>query len=926
MTDIKQRSKHSASRSNRSANDRKKRRALQLKELAAALRLALSASQTGVWSYTAATGEITTDDQLAIIFGAEVGKFGRQLDDLLNRVYIDDRASAMESIERALRETSDYEFEKRIIWPDNSIHYVLFKGSVCSDDTGNPSRLTGVCVNISKRREAEERLALALKASRTGTWVAEIESGNLIWDDQTHALYGVRVGEFGLKIDDFLKLLGPSDVEKTLRALGEAIEIGTEFQVEHRIVWQDGSVHFIESRGQAYHDHPLRTAGVSFDITERKLLEQEHLQLASVVESSVDGIIGKTLEGIVTSWNQSAERIFGFSADEMIGKNVSKLMINGGVDELPFILEKLKLGKIIDHYESTRVRKDGSKISVSLTLSPIKDSAGTVIGASTIVRDITGRQRTDQMSFAQNEVTRLLSESDSLLAIAPKILQLLARTIPASFGALWCLDRDHQLLSCVDVWNDLDPNLDEFAALSKYITLSAGRSLPSRVLESRKATWIPDLVADGNFIRVHAAAKANLKAAMGFPILLGTRILGVLEFCSGAALEPADDLIDMMTNICAQLGQFIDRKYAEETANQAVLAQVRTGQAIMENAPIGIAWLDKNLVISQANHAFGVQFGVNIKQLPGMFIFQIPTGIPEKRLVEVVQHGVPFSATDFRMTLIGAQGPRDAFCDLTIWPVKDNSDRPVGLVVLIVEVTERVKLAKQREDFVATLTHDLKNPLMGQERLLNLFLEESFGTIHAEQVTVLSLIKTSTKEMLELIGTLLEVYRYEEGAQKLLLEPLNVVKLIGDCVAQMNPISSAKGVEIRVAFPDTVAELNGDKMALRRVVTNLLDNAVKFTPPQGLIEVSCLLIDSNVTITIKDNGPGIAAEEIPSLFKRFAQAKLGRTHQAGTGLGLYLCNQIVDAHGGRIVCTSQLGVGTTLVVTLPVRRNDGIIQ
>jgi len=121
-------------------------------------------------------------------------------------------------------------------------------------------------------------------------------------------------------------------------------------------------------------------------------------------------------------------------------------------------------------------------------------------------------------------------------------------------------------------------------------------------------------------------------------------------------------------------------------------------------------------------------------------------------------------------------------------------------------------------------------------------------------------------------------------------------------------------------------ELNGDKMALRRVVMNLLDNAVKFTPPQGLIQVSCLLVDNRLTITIKDNGPGIAAEEIPSLFKRFAQAKLGRTHQAGTGLGLYLCNQIVEAHGGRIVCNSQLGVGTTLVVTLPVRRNVGIIQ
>src|SRR6202042_784695 len=139
--------------------------------------------------------------------------------------------------------------------------------------------------------------------------------------------------------------------------------------------------------------------------------------------------------GVFTSWNQGAERIFGFSAAEMIGKSVSLLMPDGGSDELPRIIEKLKQGKIIDHYESTRVRKDGKNIGVSLTLSPIKDRSGTVIGASTIVRDITRRPRSEQISFAQNEVTRLLSESDSLAAVAPEIVQLIAKTIPSNFGA-----------------------------------------------------------------------------------------------------------------------------------------------------------------------------------------------------------------------------------------------------------------------------------------------------------------------------------------------------------------------------------------------------------------------------------------------------------------------------------------------------------
>ncbi len=144
--------------------------------------------------------------------------------------------------------------------------------------------------------------------------------------------------------------------------------------------------------------------GIVEDITDRKDAEQalreSRLQaeqfrsgLAAIVESSDDAIISKTLEGVITTWNQGAERIFGYTAEEAIGKPITLLIPANQIDEEPAILQKLRRGERIDHYETIRVRKDGTLLDVSLTVSPVKDPTATIIGASKISRDITQRKR-----------------------------------------------------------------------------------------------------------------------------------------------------------------------------------------------------------------------------------------------------------------------------------------------------------------------------------------------------------------------------------------------------------------------------------------------------------------------------------------------------------------------------------------------------
>jgi PAS domain S-box-containing protein len=150
----------------------------------------------------------------------------------------------------------------------------------------------------------------------------------------------------------------------------------------------------------------LGIIGISRDITERKLAEEERARLAAIVRSSEDAIFGKTLDGTITSWNPGAEKIYGYPAEEAVGRPVSMLAPPEVSDEIPAILEKVRRGEVVAEHETVRLTKGGRRIDVSLTVSPIKDSAGKVVGASTIARDVTERKRAEEAAIEVREAER----------------------------------------------------------------------------------------------------------------------------------------------------------------------------------------------------------------------------------------------------------------------------------------------------------------------------------------------------------------------------------------------------------------------------------------------------------------------------------------------------------------------------------------
>jgi PAS domain S-box-containing protein len=191
------------------------------------------------------------------------------------------------------------------------------------------------------------------------------------------------------------------------------------------------------------------------DVTERKHREESDRRLAAIIEDCDDAIIGKDLDGVITSWNRGAERLFGYIAEEMIGRSVTLLIPQDRPDEEPSILARLRRGERIDHYETVRQRKDGSLVDISLTVSPIKSASGEVVGASKIARDISGikHARRLQTLFVEEMRHRIKNTLSTVQAIASQTLRSASAGDREAFvGRLQALASAHDLLT-IENWN-----------------------------------------------------------------------------------------------------------------------------------------------------------------------------------------------------------------------------------------------------------------------------------------------------------------------------------------------------------------------------------------------------------------------------------------------------------------------------------------
>jgi len=619
--------------------------------------------------------------------------------------------------------------------------------------------------------------------------------------------------------------------------------------------------------------------------------------LAAVIDSADDAIVTKTLEGVITSWNPGAQRVFGYTADEAIGKSVTILIPEDHLDEEPSILSRIRRGERVEHYETVRRRKDGTLIDISLTVSPIRDSEGRILGASKIARDISPRKRAERaLAQISEESGRLRRLYDTALSNTPDLV--------------YVFDREGRFIYA---------NEALLSTWGKTWEEAAGKSC----LELGYEPW--HAAMHEREIREVVATRRPLRGEVPFT---GTHGRRVYEYIF-APVFGADGEVEAVAGTTRDI---TDRKRMEEE-RERLIGQLEWERSrlsyLFTKAPAFIATMrGPEHVFEMTNPAYlrligrrevvGKPAREALPEVAGQGFFELLDG--------VYRTGEPFEGREMLLTVQGERGAlEERFVDFVYQPIKEADGTVSGVFAHGVDITEQGMARRQSEEanrlkdeFLATVSHELRTPLTAILGWAHMLRTGQYA-FDRRAGAALETIERNARAQAQIIDDLLDVSRIITGKLRLDVRAVEPDSFIDAAVEAVRPAAEAKGVRVQKLMDAGLASVSGDPVRLQQVVWNLLSNAIKFTPSGGRVQVRMERAGSHIEIAVSDTGIGIAPDFLPHVFDRFRQAD-GRTtrRHGGLGLGLAIVRHLVELHGGTVRAESEgEGHGSTFTVTLP---------
>lgn len=349
----------------------------------------------------------------------------------------------------------------------------------------------------------------------------------------------------------------------------------------------------------------------------------------------------------------------------------------------------------------------------------------------------------------------------------------------------------------------------------------------------------------------------------------------------------------------------------EEIVAQKTADLVKTNSklsGIINYCADGIIIIDENGHIEQANPACENMVGLSEDTLRNMNFSNITHCEHKKDFKEALKENSEIFLRD--CYVLNSLRDRKIPVEISFATIITEEEEKVKKFVGVIrDIRVQKEMERLRDDFVATLTHDLRTPLLAAIQTLKFFLDGSLGNLEDKQKVLLSTMQKSNEDLLGLVNALLEVYRYESGKLNLCKINFSFNDLITQCFNELKPLADNKKIEFNLKIPEEEIMINADRGEIRRVITNLCGNAINYTNLNGKIDIEMREQASDVIFSVADNGNGIPKEDIPSLFKRFSQGTSTK-RSTGTGLGLYLSRQIIEAHDGKIWLESKLNKGS----------------
>ncbi|HTV83486.1 MAG TPA: PAS domain S-box protein [Acidobacteriaceae bacterium] len=644
----------------------------------------------------------------------------------------------------------------------------------------------------------------------------------------------------------------------------------------------------------------LGFASVSRDITARRQAEETRQRLAAIVESSHDAIISESLEGEITTWNRGAEMVFGYTADEVIGKPITMLAWPGYQDDMRELLRKVREEEVVEHHETLRRHRSGRRLVVSLTLSPVRDTSGKVIGVSKIARDITEQREREEQTRRQ---AQLLDQ-----AYEPMIVR----------------DPRDRIVS----WNKGAERLYGWTAAEAR----------GRVTHELLQTVFPqpvEAIAKGLEAEGHWEGELRHRTRAGRTVSVlsrWTRELGVAE---PHVLETNVDLSERQQRLALEEQTRLERRFRQllEAAPDAIVEVSAEGQIVLVNR------IAEEMFGYRRDELVGQSVDLLVPDAVRLRHYRHRDSYLEHPRTRPMGSGLELHARRRDGSLFPVE--------ISLSPIQTESGMHVTAVIR--DVTERKRSEQEvrrlqsqytsdlearnleieranrlKSEFLASMSHELRTPLHTIIGFAELLQEEAEGPLNETQKRFVEHIHNDSGHLLELINDVLDLSRIEAGQLVLRRERYPLERSIGEALAAIRPGAVAKSIRLEERG-QARCEVDADPLRVKEMLYNLLSNAVKFTPEGGMVWIETVEESGFARVTVGDTGIGIPPDEQENIFDKFYQVgNTTRGVREGTGLGLSITKELVQMHGGWMEVVSAPGQGSQFSFTLPVAEAAGV--
>ena len=586
--------------------------------------------------------------------------------------------------------------------------------------------------------------------------------------------------------------------------------------------------------------------------------------------------------------------------------------------------------------EVEQVRADGKPVPVALFMARLPDA---VTGRPALLvqeSDITTRRRSEKLRDCIASLRQVMVSSVSADASMPQMLGQLCKALGVDVALHWAVDTESDTLRARHAWNAAGPQFEGFVFAARASAIApdtppAGRAWKTGVLAAEA-----DLTQVAGYPLLTALTSAGLRSSVGFPVVDGDNVIGVIELVSRAPHVPEDDEVTMLSTAGVEIGQFIRRT---ETA-LALRRSEADHRAIFERSPIGIARIGAGGELLEANQALLTMLEHDLDAVrDGAW----PELLRAYDTAAAREHKAPFLAgvSDGRSVQVRAatgEG-RWLWLQLTATPIPDSTGAPAHVLVMVEDVTvvretsDRLaeSLEAQREananlerldrtktEFLSIVSHEFRTALTGIQGFSELIRD---GGLEADEVRAYGgYIFKDADRVNRLIGDMLDLDRMESGRMSIRTTDVDINDVLMEAVSRAAP--SAVNVEFKTDLDPRLPIVTGDRDRLIQVVSNVVNNAVKYSPDGGTVTVSSRVEGAFVLVSVTDTGIGIPADEIGHVFERFRRVRSGAAQSIpGTGLGLTIVKQIVEMHGGKIWVESAIGHGSSFHFTIPLSAN-----